>query len=260
MNKFTPFVLICVVLLITSCVPRKDFIYLQNKDTSKNIQIINEVVYKPYRIQSDDVLMINIKASDPKWVAMFTVSGSSQSDQGAFVEGYNVDDHGNVRIPVLGELNVLGLTTDEIRLKVEKILLTDYFNKDANVFVSVKLAGFRYTINGEIGSPGTKVLFREKLNILEAIANSGDISMTGDRKDVVIMRQFSQGTEMHSIDLTDINVLKSPYYFLQPNDYVYVKPLKQKSWGTGTTGIQSLNSVMSVLTLVISTFLIFKTL
>src|SRR5690606_17930084 len=106
---------------------------------------------------------------------------------------------------------------DEVRIKIENELLANYFNKEANVFVSVKLAGLRFTVNGEIGSPGTKTLFQEKVNVLEAIANAGDITVVGDRKNVTIIRQFSHGTEMHDIDLTDINVMQSPYYYLQPN-------------------------------------------
>lgn len=94
--------------------------------------------------------------------------------------------------------------------------------------MTVKLAGFRYTINGEVGSPGTNVLFKDNVTVLEAIANSGDITTVGNRKEVTIIRQTPTGVQMHDIDLTDRNVMKSPYYYLQPNDYIYVKPLKQK--------------------------------
>jgi polysaccharide export outer membrane protein len=245
-------------------VPTKDLIYLQSTSESNVSHAVNEVVSKPYRIQTHDVLSVKIKAIDEKLVAMFANSTSSgpaaQSEQGAYFEGYSVDDHGAIRIPVLGEIAVLGYTTDEIRIKIEQLLLKEYFNKEANVFVSVKLAGFRYTINGEIGSTGSKVLYRDKVSILEAVANAGDINLIGDRKHVVIMRQMPQGTEMHTIDLTDVSVMQSPYFYLQPNDYIYVKPLKQKSWGTGTTGLQSFTTIISGLTLLISTYLIFKTL
>jgi polysaccharide export outer membrane protein len=104
-------------------------------------------------------------------------------------------------------------------------------------------------MNGEIGSPGTKTLFQDHVNILEAVANAGDITITGNRKAVTIIRQLSSGTEMHDIDLTDINVMKSPYFYLQPNDYIYIKPLKQKSWGTGKTGIESIGTIVTLLSL-----------
>ena len=261
MNRFILYILIVIGLVVTSCVPTKDLIYLQNKDNSKKSETISQVVSKPYRLQVNDIVSINIKALDQKLVTMFNASESTtaaKTDVGLYFDGYMINDHGNIRIPVLGELNVIGFTLDEVRLMIEKKLLEDYFNKEANIFVTVKLAGFRYTINGEIGSPGTKVLYHEKVNILEAIANSGDITLTGDRKSVTIIRQLPQGTEMHDIDLTDVKVMQSPYYFLQPNDYIYIKPLKQKTWGTGTTGIQSLSTIITLLSLGTTVFLLLK--
>jgi polysaccharide export outer membrane protein len=137
-------------------------------------------------------------------------------------------------------------------------LLEEYFKKEANIFVTVKLAGFRYTINGEVGSTGTKTLFQEHVNIMEAIANAGDITITGNRKEVTIIRQTPTGVQMYDIDLTDVNVIKSPYFYLQPNDYVYVKPLKQKTWGTGKTGIESITTIITVLSLATTVFLLLK--
>ena len=122
----------------------------------------------------------------------------------------------------------------------------------------VRLAGFKYTINGEVGSVGTKFLFQDHVNIMEAIANSGDISLTGDRKAVTIFRQLPTGIEMHDIDLTDINVMQSPYYNLQPNDYIYVKPLRQKTWGTGKTGIESLSTILTLVSVFTTTLVLLK--
>ena len=175
-----------------------------------------------------------------------------------YFDGFTVDDHGNIRIPVLGELNVIGYTLDEIRLRIEKQLLAEYFNKEADIFVTVRLAGLRYTINGEIGGPGTKTLFQDNVTIMEAIANSGDITITGNRKAVTVMRKTPTGVQMHDLDLTDINVMQSPYYYLQPNDFIYVKPLKQKTWGTGKTGLESLGTIITLLSLATTTFLLLK--
>lgn len=257
----TIFCFLLLVLVFNSCVPTKDLIYLQNKDSTSAKESIDQVVLKPYRLQTNDIVSITIKAIDQKLVSMFSRSESnitSRSETGIYFEGYTVDDHGNIRIPVLGEVNVVGYTVDEVRKKVEKKLLEEYFNESANIFVTVKLAGIRYTINGEIASPGTKTLYQDKVTILEAIANSGDISLTGNRKAVQVIRQFPHGLEMIDIDLTDIKAIQSPYFFIQPNDYIYVKPLKQKTWGTGTTGIQSLGSLITILSLATTTYLLLK--
>jgi len=259
MNKSLLFLLAVAGLLFASCVPLKDLTYLQKKDPSDTENVINPVNVKPYRLQTNDVLSIEIKANDPKLVAIFSVSGTGQTaktETGLYFDGFTVDDHGNIRMPILGEINVLGFTIDEVRLDVEKRLLAEYFNKEAEIFVNVKLAGLRYTINGEIGSPGSKVLYQEKVTILEAVANSGDITITGNRKAVTIIRQFPQGTEMHDIDLTDIKVMQSPYYYVKPNDYIYVKALPQKTWGTGKTGIESLSTIITLLSLATTTYLL----
>ncbi len=260
MNKAFLLFLLFTGVFFTSCVPTKDLIYLQKNENTENSSLVNPVVSKPYRVQTNDILSIKIKALDAKLVAMFNASdageGKTVSDQTLYFDGYSVDDHGNIRVPVLGEVNVIGFTLEEIRIKIEKQLLDEYFNKEANIFVTVKLAGLRYTINGEITNPGTRTLFQEKVNVLEAIANSGDITMVGNRRDVTIIRQYPHGTEIHSLDLTDINVMNSPYYYIQPNDYIYVKPLKQKSWGTGMTGIQSISSVIALISVVATTIVL----
>jgi polysaccharide export outer membrane protein len=252
--------------LFTSCISTKDLTYLQPNQTSKSDSIrVAQEVSKPYRIQTNDILSINIKASDQKLVEIFSTSteGSNQnqrSPQTLYFNGYTVDDHGNIRMPILGEVNVLGYTADEVRQKIEKQLLEEYFKKEANIFVTVKLAGLRYTINGEIGSPGTNVLYQDRATIMEAIANSGDITTTGNRKEVQIIRKFAHGFETYSIDLTNEAAMNSPYYYIQPNDYIIVKPLKQKTWGTGVTGVQSVATIMSAISLITTLLVLSKTL
>jgi polysaccharide export outer membrane protein len=262
MNMVRFYLLLCISMLFTSCIPTQDLIYLQDKNGPETENLISSVASKPYRLQTNDVLSITIKAIDPKLVAIFSTTNGAESggksETGLYFDGFTVDDHGNIRMPVLGEINVIGYTLDEIRIRIEKQLLAEYFKKEANIFVTVKLAGFRYTINGEVGNMGTKTLFQEHVNIMEAIANSGDITITGNRKAVTIIRQSPTGSEMHDIDLTDINVMKSPYFYLQPNDYIYVKPLKQKTWGTGKTGIESLSTIITLLSLATTTFLLLK--
>jgi polysaccharide biosynthesis/export protein len=261
MNKTYIFLTFFILLLTSSCISTKDLDYLQNSNKNGAISTIAPAVLKPYHVQVNDVLSIKIKALDQKLVEIFNPSTNSTnaiSSESLYFDGFTVNDHGAIRVPVLGEVTVIGMTLDEIRIKIEKQLLDEYFNKPADIFVSVKLAGLRYTINGEVGSPGTRILLQEKVNIIEALANSGDITLTGNRKEVMIIRQFPQGTEIHTLDLTNVESMNSPYYYVQPNDMIYVKPLKQKTWGTGKTGIESLGTIISLLTLVTTTFLILK--
>jgi polysaccharide export outer membrane protein len=255
MNKSFFSIVLVVGIVMSSCVPQKDLQYLQKKEGLDATQSVNAIAHKPYRVQTNDVLVINIKTSDQKLSTMFAMSENPQAlqnEQSIYFDGFTVDDHGNIRIPVLGEINVMGYMLEEIRMEIEKRLLEEYFKQEVNLFVSVKLGGLRYTINGEVNEPGAKLLFQEKVTIMEAIANAKDVTMVGDRKNVLIVRQLPQGTEMHTVDLTDAAVLQSPYYYIQPNDYILVHPLKQKSWGTGATGIQSLTTIVTLLSLVTS--------
>jgi len=260
MTKNSFFLFLLISTLFTSCIPIKDLVYLQDKNGSDEQATISAIESKPYRLQVNDVISVNLKAIDPKLVSIFnTTEGQiGKSETGLYFDGFTVDDHGNIRMPILGEINVIGYTLEEVRLKIEKKLLEEYFKSEANIFVTVKLAGFRYTINGEVGSTGTKTLFKENLTILEAVANAGDITIVGNRKEVMVIRQSPTGVQMHNIDLTDVNVMKSPYYYLQPNDYIYVKPLRQKTWGTGQTGIQSISTIITLLSLATTVYLIIK--
>ena len=253
--------LICFgLMLCTSCIPHKNTIYLQDKETS--IDSIPQLVEQrqPYRVQINDILNIRIKVLDQENVSIFNPIGddenlSASSDQGAYFDGFTIDLRGNIAIPQLGEFKVLALTTKAIEELIKERLLKQEFNEFANIFVTVKLSGLRYTTLGEIGN-GQQVVFQERVNIFEAIANAGDITLEGDRKDVLIIRQYPHGQEIHHLDLTDIAVMNSPYYYIQPNDMIYVKPLKQKSLGTGTNALQTFTTIISVFTVITSTILL----
>jgi polysaccharide export outer membrane protein len=264
MRSIRLLIIILSCIVVSSCIPHKDTVYLQNKENSANDTIPNNLreVIKPYRIQIDDILNVRIKVLDQDNVQIFNPIGegnlNASSAERAYFDGFTVDIHGNIRIPTLGRFNVLGYTADEIEQSIEKKLLDEQFKATANIFVTVKLAGLRYTANGEVGSPGSVVLFKERVNIFEAIANVGEIPLTGNKKEVKIIRQYPQGQKIHSLDLTNINVMQSPYYYIQPNDIIYVEPLKQKSIGTGETAVASLTTIVTVLSLITTGILLFS--
>jgi len=252
--------IILVNVFLVSCIPYKDTVYFQNKTKATDTtQVITET-QKPYRVQINDILNIRIKVTDQDHVQIFNPIGegnlNATAGERAYFDGFTVDLHGNIRIPELGYMNVLGFTTVEIETLIKDKLLQEQFKETANIFVTVKLTGLNYTTMGEIGGKGTKIIYKERVNIFEAIANSGDIPITGDKKDVMIIRQYPQGQKIFHIDLTDADVMQSPYYYIQPNDMIYVKPLKQKSWGAGTTIVQNIGVIATVLSLVTTTVLL----
>ena len=165
MKKVLFFLLL--ILTVTSCIPNKDLIYLQGKPVkSSDIKRMNN---EPYRLRVNDIILINIKASNPELVSLFNANDEQaiRANNGpgtGFFTGYNIDTKGNIRLPYIGDINVLGYTTKEVRLKIES-LMENYFNSSDDFFVNVKLDGIRYTIMGEVSSPGPKQVYNTQLNI-----------------------------------------------------------------------------------------------
>lgn len=258
MRKIIAFLLLSIIF--TSCIPLKEQVYFQGNPTESDT--IRKIQDEPYRLQVNDLLDIQIKSSDEKLVALFSstptvTTGNSTlySEETLYFRGYTIDKHGNIRLPYLGEINVLGYTTNEVLEKLQKEFET-YFKNPEDVFITVKLAGVRFTIIGEVGQTGTMVLYLNQVNLVQALAAAGDIKITGNREKVRVFRKNIDGTTEYNVNMLDINSFDSDNFFVQSNDIIYVEPLKQKSWGTGTSGMQTISSLIAVLSLITTTILL----
>ena len=257
MKNFLTIILFFV--LFTSCIPNKELIYFQG-DPKQN-ESIQKLQNEPYKLQVNDILDIQIKSSDENLVALFKntntsgQSGSVFSSEKIYFTGYSIDLQGSIRLPYIGNINVLGYTTREVREKIDKEFEA-YFKNPDDVFTTVKLAGIRFTLLGEVNKTGTVILYQNQVNLIEAIANAGDIAITGNRKNVTIYRKNIDGTKKYQVNMLDIASFDSDNFFIQSNDIIYVEPLKQKSWGTGTSGMQTITSMIAVLSLVTTTILL----
>ena len=250
-------VLLSVVAMMSSCVSQKELTYLQDKSEDQLDSLgVTPLVREDYLIQVNDILNINIKSFDEKTAKMFNATESNGNiqinDALIYIQGYSIDLNGNIEMPVIGEIHVEGLTLAQAKDAIENEVYK-FFKKDA-VYLKIQLAGIRYAIVGEVNRPGKYVIYQNQVNIFEAIANAGDISFVGKRDNVQIIRQMPSGVKMFKIDLTDVNVISSPYYFIQPNDVINIQPHQAKSWGIGTNGW---GSMISVLTLISSTLAIY---
>ncbi len=264
-------VLCLIILLATSCIPTSRITYLQSDDkTEDDSLIVIEKVESPYRLQIGDVLSIQIQAPyDQDVISNFTkqaggggaVNPQQAARGGLYFSGYIIDRRGFIEMPKLGEILAVGETEELLRDRIKTLLLEKGgFKKSSDLFVSVKLEGLRYTMVGEVNSPGQNIILRDRVSIVEAVANAGGVPITGDLKDVRIIRQYEGGVKVHTIDLTTINAMNSPYYFLKPNDVLVFNPLPQKALGTGTSGLQSFTTIISVLTTLVTTYLLFDNL
>lgn len=253
---------ITVVFCFSSCISTKQLTYFQGEPISKTelYKINNE----PYRLQINDVLYIDIKANDSEIVSMFNSSetgssGGGNTGQNLYFNGYSVNRHGNIRIPYLGDLNVLGYTEKEVRIKIEEEL-GKFFKNPELIFVTVKMAGINFVVTGEVGSPGSLNLAQNQVSIIDAISNAGEITPYGNRKEVTIIRKTIDGVKKYKLDYTKIEIFDSENFYIQPNDIVYVAPLKQKSWGIGTTGFQTFSTAVTILSFIVSSVLLVKNL
>ena len=253
MKKNSCFILVLLVALMTSCSAPKNVAYLQNSDYVDLSQ--SQYLYDA-RIMPKDILTITVNTVNPEAAAPFnllvqrTLSSSSTTvgGSGASLQTYLVDNEGGIDFPVLGHLTVGGLTKDEC----EKLIhdkIKPYLNAAENPVVTVRMSSYSISVLGEVNRPGSYQVSREKINILEALAQAGDLTIYGVRENVKLIREDAKGQkQIHILNLNDAELLKSPYYYLQQNDIVYVEPNKVKarnsSIGQSTTLWISATSIL----------------
>ena len=238
--------------LLSACVPTKEIIYLQPEGEATQEVFTYERV--SYRLQTNDILDVQIRSMNQDVNAMFGLSNSGgQNMQAAlqsggdlyYMSGYTVTDRGVLELPYFGEVSVQGLTLEQAKATIDQKVATLF----KNYYLQVKLGGIRFSSLGEFESPGKKVILQNQATIFEAIAASGDLTQVAKRDQIKLIRQYPDGTRIHSINLLDQSIIGSPYYFIQPNDVIYAEPLPQKSWGIGVTGAETLRTIFSTLSI-----------
>ncbi len=221
---------ILIIFALSSC-STKNFVYLHENSQTPNDTLRYTPAKTLYHIQSGDVLYINFHSvlSDAEKYFSYSESGMDEknpqlSEETMYINQHVVNDSGYIKIPVIGSVYVLRKTVSNIEKLIEKE--AQRYLTDATV--KVKLVSYKITFLGEFGSPGEKFFYRDDVNIMDAIANAGDLTYDGDRKNIRIIRQTPDGLETFSIDLSDTRLLDSEEYFLKPNDIVYAEPLPRK--------------------------------
>lgn len=230
-NQGLLFVL-AIALLLGSCVPQKKIKYLQSKAEETQTQTNFENPRKfEYKIQPGDNLYIKIVSVDEKHSNMFNTMDSRyanamQSDAGIYLNSYTVNEEGDVDFPLIGKVHVKNFTVEEVKDELQGSL-NEYIKESV---VIVKMVNFYVTMLGEVSRPGEYKIFQDELNIFEAISIAGDLTDFANRNEVKLVRQTKKGSEIINIDLTNRSILASDYYFLMPNDILYVEPLKGKQF------------------------------
>jgi polysaccharide biosynthesis/export protein len=216
--------LLLIALVFTSCVPKKDIIYLQGTQNSQN----SAANYEPL-IQKDDILYINISSLKPEAAAPFNLDAQSKditvtSGFTTQKQTYLVDNNGNIEFPVLGTISAAGYSVNEFRSYL-KGKLNDYVT---DAVINVRIINFKVTVTGEVGKPGVVSTNSQRLTLFDALAMSGDLTLYGKRDNILIVRDFQGVKSYNRVDITKADFVNSPFYYLDQNDLIYVEPRKAK--------------------------------
>lgn len=256
-------VILSALLVLSSCATVKDIAYFQNKlvDQPEKIDKHAGIV-----IQPKDQLSIVVSSRNPELVAMFNLTtvqyqmGSEITGNagGQRLLGYVVDNEGRIDFPVLGPIEVAGLTRWELSELIKNQLIEKQYLTDA--VVTVEFMNFKVSVLGEVTSPGTYAIQGDKVTVLQAISMARDLTIYGERSNVSVIRERDGERVIYEIDLRNVDLFKSPAYYLQQNDIVYVQPNKYKErqstvdnksqWVTSIaiSGGSMLLSVVSIIT------------
>ena len=248
--KITLLSLLFVLFLTTSCASRKELVYLQSGSNTKEL-----VSYEPV-LQPDDVVMIVVSSENPEVAAPYnlkaiTVQGDTENGIGAQrMQTYILDKEGKIEFPLLGTISLSGLTKTQAVAKLKE-LLKDHVN---DAVINFRILNFKITVLGEVQKPGTYPVTSERITLLEAIGMSGDLTIYGNRTNVLLIREKNGTKTMERIDLTKSDFLNSSAYYLSQNDVVYIEPNKTRinSSAIGpnlTVGISALSLIVTIIAL-----------
>lgn len=223
--------LLLLTVVFASCTPQRQMVYMQDKQ-----ELGDELPARPetYRLKPGDILHVRVMSADRETAEAFnidvtrrfTTRSADVGDPGMFLYGYTVDEAGKIHLPVIGSVEVKGLSVDEAHERIQD--QANDFLVDATV--SVKIVNFSVTVLGEVRRPGSFYVYDHEFTIMDALGLAGDLTDYGNRE-INIIRQTDDGFHLSTLDITDRQAIRSELYYLQPNDLVYVEPSITKRFG-----------------------------
>ena len=245
MNKYVLIVLLG--LMISSCASKKDILYLQDAANYPDTQI----AYTNALLQTNDVLRITVSAAVPEMAIPYNMpdagaGAAAMNPQMLSLMGYLVSEDLTINFPVLGPVNVANKTAAQLGVDIKHLLEEGNHLKDA--VVDVRLVNAKFTVLGEVRSPGTYVFTEPNINILQALGYAGDLNISGRRDDVIVIRELEGVRRISHLDLTKSGYLDSEFNFIKPNDVIIVNPNEPRVKSAGfITNPAALLGIVSIL-------------
>ena len=235
------------LLMIGACTSKRQMVYLKGVEKYANTDIRKQK--KPYTIQVDDILRIEVHSMIPEAAIVYNrvpqQTNTPQNINLLQLEGYLVSSDYTINFPVLGVFKITG-TTAELEKEIAKRLLEG--GHLVNPTVSVRLLNGKFTVLGEVSKPGTYIFLEKNLTVLQALGYAGDLTISGKRKDITLIREVGGIRSTSKLDLTSKNLLDTPVYYIRNNDVIIVNPNFNKVKSAGFIGSpQSIASISSIL-------------
>jgi polysaccharide export outer membrane protein len=259
------FLIFIAGILFSSCADQKNFVYFQRATNGSDSVALAET-YVP-KIQPEDILSIYVTSLNPAATSYFNpyAGGNVSQEQSNTVgstydanaavrlaregaPGYRVDEKGNIEVPLVGLIQVAGLSTSQARDLIREKLNT-YLKEPT---VNVRFLNFKISVMGEVNRPAVYLIANERISVPEAITLAGDLSIYGKRTNVTVIREVNGLKTFGYIDMTSRNAFSSPYYYLHSNDILYVEPVGARSAQTTRT-----NSLLPIVFSALSLLLVF---
>jgi len=246
-------------IFISSCVDYKKLTYFKDIPDTASVTMVSLPDYQSPVIKIDDLIFISIQTIDPSSSQILNAGniGSSSASTLSYNtgnysngSGYLVDENGEVDLPVIGKIKLSGLTTAQARdlIKSKSALL---FN---NPIVNVRFSNFRITILGEVNKPSAYIVPNEKITIMDAIGMAGDLTIYGRRENVLLIREDKGIKQMVRLNLNSKAIFTSPYFYLRPDDVLYIEPNKSRVGASDAFQVKYITIATSALSLLVLLF------
>lgn len=239
-----------MILGVFSCASPKKIVYLQNASANGGKNAISYELL----IQPDDMLQIIVSAENPEVAVPYNLKSVSVTEAmggQSLGDVYLVDKNGEIEFPQLGKIKLSGLTRLEAIEKI-KTTLKDHIS---NPIIQLKITNFKFSVLGEVASPGTHSVAGERITLLEGLSMAGDLTIYGKRKNIMVIREKEGVKSIEKVDITNADFINSPYYYLAQNDVVYVEPNKTQV-NNSVIG-SDIRTTLTVLSFAIGVILIF---
>jgi polysaccharide export outer membrane protein len=238
--------------LFHGCVTTHRTTYLQETEIVADSTRPAPVTPEYYRVKVNDNIFIRVSTPDPRWSSMFNTlpvqTGITATEQTVDLVSYRVEQDSTIKIPFVGSIKVAGMTIPEITGLMEKEFASYITDAD----ITVKLVNNYISVLGEVRTPGRYPIYKEFLNVFEALAMAGDALSYGDRRHMLIVRNTGNGTRIIEFNTTDRSIIDTEFYYVIPNDVIYVKPMKGKFFNMETFPFALILSSVTTMILILS--------